>query len=133
MRLRLYCIGSDRESHIGSLWGIFEERRAGHKFLRSKGHERRFGTPVLLEFSVRVTRSPVRVGGLLRSHPGHRYGFEFVDLSPDQHEVISKTCRTGPAAVGLSALNDAERLLARLAFFTPAFLLADTHVSAGRF
>jgi c-di-GMP-binding flagellar brake protein YcgR len=52
------------------------------------------GTPVQLEFSVPVTRSPVRVGGLLRSHSGYRYGFEFVDLNPDQREIISKTCRT---------------------------------------
>ena len=52
------------------------------------------GTPVHLEFSVPVTRSPVRVGGLLRSHSGYRYGFEFVDLNPDQREIISKTCRT---------------------------------------
>jgi len=93
LRLRLYCIGSDRERHIGSLWGIFEERRAGHKFLRSKGHERQFGTRVLLEFSVPVTSSPIRVGGVAHSHSGYRYGFEFVDLSPDQREVISKTCR----------------------------------------
>jgi hypothetical protein len=52
------------------------------------------GTPVHLEFSVPVTRSPIRVGGLLRSHSGHCYGFEFVDLSPEQREIISKTCRT---------------------------------------
>ena len=41
-----------------------------------------------------VTRSPVRVRGRLRSHSGHRYGFESVDLSLDQREVISKACRT---------------------------------------
>src|SRR6266852_7304009 len=29
------------------------------------------GTPVHLEFSVPVTRSPVRVGGLVRSHSGY--------------------------------------------------------------
>jgi c-di-GMP-binding flagellar brake protein YcgR len=52
------------------------------------------GTPVRLEFSVPVTTSPIRVGGLLRSHSGYRYGFEFVDLNPDQRELISKTCRT---------------------------------------
>jgi c-di-GMP-binding flagellar brake protein YcgR len=52
------------------------------------------GTRVLLEFSVPVTSSPVRVEALLRSHSGYRYGFEFGDLSPDQREVISKTCRT---------------------------------------
>ena len=52
------------------------------------------GTPVHLEFSVPITRSPVRVGGVVRSHSGYRYGFEFVDLNPDQREIISKTCRT---------------------------------------
>lgn len=52
------------------------------------------GTPVLLEFSVPVTRSPVRVAGVLRSHSGHRYGFEFVNLKAEQHEIIRKTCRT---------------------------------------
>jgi PilZ domain len=52
------------------------------------------GTPVQLEFSVPITRSPIKVGGLLRSHSGHRYGFEFVDLNPDQREMISRTCRT---------------------------------------
>jgi c-di-GMP-binding flagellar brake protein YcgR len=52
------------------------------------------GTPVHLEFSVPVTSSPVIVGGVVRSHWGYRYGFEFSDLSPDQREIISKTCRT---------------------------------------
>jgi c-di-GMP-binding flagellar brake protein YcgR len=52
------------------------------------------GTPVRLEFLVPVTRNPIRVGGVLRSHSGHRYGFEFVDLNPDQREIISRTCRT---------------------------------------
>ena len=52
------------------------------------------GSPVHLEFSVPITRSPIRVGGLLRSHSDHRYGFEFVDLNPDQREIISRTCRT---------------------------------------
>jgi hypothetical protein len=52
------------------------------------------GTPVRLEFLVPVTRNPIRVGGVLRSHSGHHYGFEFVDLNPDQREIISKTCRT---------------------------------------
>ena len=52
------------------------------------------GTPVHLEFSVPVTSSPLRVGGVLRSRSGYRYGFEFVDLSPEQREIIDKTCRT---------------------------------------
>ena len=52
------------------------------------------GTPVHLEFSVPVTSDPLRVGGVLRSRSGYRYGFEFGDLTPDQREIISKTCRT---------------------------------------
>src|SRR2546426_11400666 len=52
------------------------------------------GTPGHLEFSVPVTSSPVRVGGVVRSRSGYRYGFEFGDLSPDQREIIDKTCRT---------------------------------------
>jgi hypothetical protein len=52
------------------------------------------GTPVHLEFSVPVTQSPIRVGGVLRSQSGHCYGFEFVDLNPHQREIIGKTCRT---------------------------------------
>jgi hypothetical protein len=52
------------------------------------------GTPVHLEFSVPVTSSPVRVGAVVGNRTDHRYGFEFVDLSAAQSEVISKTCRT---------------------------------------
>ncbi len=52
------------------------------------------GTPVSLEFSVPVTSSLVRVEGVVRSHTDYRYGFEFIDLSADQREIISKTCRT---------------------------------------
>jgi len=48
----------------------------------------------ILVFSVPVTRSQVRIGGILRSRSGYRYGFEFVNLSPDQREIIGKTCRT---------------------------------------
>jgi len=52
------------------------------------------GTAVHLEFSVPVTSRPVMVAGILRSRSGYRHGLEFVDLSPDQREVKSKTCRT---------------------------------------
>ena|SRR2546426_55072 len=52
------------------------------------------GTSVLVEFSVPVTSRPVRVGGILRSRSGYRYGFEFADLNSVQREIISKTCRT---------------------------------------
>ena len=52
------------------------------------------GALVCLEFSVPVTSNPVRVGAVVRSRSGYRYGFEFVDLSPEQREIINKTCRT---------------------------------------
>jgi c-di-GMP-binding flagellar brake protein YcgR len=56
--------------------------------------EWKVGASVQLEFSVPVTSRPIRVGGILRSRSGYRYGFEFVGLSQDQREVIGKTCRT---------------------------------------
>ena len=52
------------------------------------------GVPVHLEFSVPVTGSSVRVGGIVRSQSGYRYGFEFADLNSVQRDIISKTCRT---------------------------------------
>src|SRR5437667_7742096 len=45
------------------------------------------GTPVHLEFSVPVTSSPLRVGGVLRSRSGYRYGFEFVLSSPRSYII----------------------------------------------
>jgi hypothetical protein len=52
------------------------------------------GTPVNLEFLVPVTSTPMRVAAIVRNQTDHRYGFEFVDLSADQSEVLRKTCRT---------------------------------------
>ena len=52
------------------------------------------GAPVRLEFSVPVTSNLVRVKAVVRSRSGYRYGFEFMDLSTEQREIINKTCRT---------------------------------------
>ena len=52
------------------------------------------GTSVSLEFAVPVSSTPFSVGAVVRSHSDHRYGFEFVQLSPNQHEILTKTCRT---------------------------------------
>jgi PilZ domain-containing protein len=52
------------------------------------------GTVVNLEFSVPVASKPLSVGAMVCSCSDHRYGFEFVDLSSSQREIISRTCRT---------------------------------------
>jgi c-di-GMP-binding flagellar brake protein YcgR len=52
------------------------------------------GCAVNLQFSVPVVTTPVRVHGVVRNQSGYRYGFEFVDLTPEQRETISRTCRT---------------------------------------
>lgn len=52
------------------------------------------GIPVNLQFSVPVVATPVRVHGIVRNRTGYRYGFEFVDLTPEQRETISRTCKT---------------------------------------
>jgi c-di-GMP-binding flagellar brake protein YcgR len=52
------------------------------------------GIPVTLQFFLPVVASPVRVQGVVRNRTSYRYGFEFVDLTPEQRETISRTCRT---------------------------------------
>ena len=51
------------------------------------------GTAVNLKFSVPVVSNPLSVDAVVRSRSDHRYGFEFVELNPVQHEIIGKTCR----------------------------------------
>lgn len=51
------------------------------------------GASVSLQFSVPVATTPVRVRGVVRNRTGYRYGFEFVELTPEQQETISRTCR----------------------------------------
>ena len=52
------------------------------------------GASVNLQFSVPIATTPVRVRGIVRNRTGYRYGFEFVELTPQQQETISWTCRT---------------------------------------
>jgi c-di-GMP-binding flagellar brake protein YcgR len=52
------------------------------------------GTLVNLQFSVPVESIPFRVRGVVRNRTDYRYGFEFVDLTTEQQETISRTCRT---------------------------------------
>ena len=52
------------------------------------------GTAVSLQFSVPIATPPVRVRAVIRNRTRFRYGFEFVELTPEQHETVSRTCRT---------------------------------------
>ena len=52
------------------------------------------GTSVNLQFSVPIATAPVRVRAVLRNCTNYRYGFEFVDLAPQQRETVSRICRT---------------------------------------
>ena len=52
------------------------------------------GASVTLQFSVPVATMPVLVRGVVRNRTSYRYGFEFVELTPQQQETISRTCRT---------------------------------------
>lgn len=52
------------------------------------------GTPVSLLFSVPIAATPIRVKGIVRNCTGYRYGFEFADLTPEERETITRTCRT---------------------------------------
>lgn len=52
------------------------------------------GTSVNLQFSVPVATTPIHVRGVVRNCTGYRYGFEFSDLTAEERETISRTCRT---------------------------------------
>ena len=52
------------------------------------------GTSVDLQFSVPITTTPVRVRAVVRNRTSYRHGFEFVNLTPEQRDTISRTCRT---------------------------------------
>ena len=52
------------------------------------------GTSVGLQFSVPIATDPVRVRAVIRNRASYRYGFEFVDLTPEHRETIGRTCRT---------------------------------------
>ncbi len=52
------------------------------------------GTSVRLQFSVSIATVPMRVRAVIRNRASYRYGFEFVDLTPEQRETIGRTCRT---------------------------------------
>ena len=51
------------------------------------------GTRVLLEFSVPVTKQQLAVEAVVRNRVGHRYGFEFLNLSGRDRALINKTIR----------------------------------------
>jgi hypothetical protein len=51
------------------------------------------GTSVNLQFSVPFTTAPVRVKAVVRNRTSYRYGFEFVNLTPEHRGTISRTCR----------------------------------------
>lgn len=52
------------------------------------------GTSVNLQFSVPAATSPVRVRAVVRNRESYRYGLEYADLTPEQREIVSRSCRT---------------------------------------
>jgi len=50
------------------------------------------GIRVQLELSLPVDTTLLKVGAIVRHHTGVRYGFEFIDMSPEQRRVLSGAC-----------------------------------------
>lgn len=51
------------------------------------------GSRVRLEVSLPVEQTPLlKVGAIVRHHTGVRYGFEFIDLSLEQHRILQRAC-----------------------------------------
>jgi c-di-GMP-binding flagellar brake protein YcgR len=87
--LRAAILGVERREIHGRSLNINEGGIAG---VFVTGWE--VGTSVHLQFSVPITTTPVHVRGVVRNCTGHRYGFEFADLTAEQRETISRTCTT---------------------------------------
>lgn len=51
------------------------------------------GVSVNLQFAVPFASAPVGVRAVVRNRTSYRYGFEFVELTPDHRGTISRTCR----------------------------------------
>jgi hypothetical protein len=50
------------------------------------------GLQVQLEVSLPVDATLLKVGAIVRHHTGIRYGFEFIDMSPEQRSILSGAC-----------------------------------------
>lgn len=83
------CRGERREAMRGQCLNINEGGIAG---LFAIGWD--VGTSVNLQFSVPIATAPLRVSAVVRNRTSYRYGFEFINLTPEQRETISRTCRT---------------------------------------
>jgi hypothetical protein len=51
------------------------------------------GARIKLEISLPVDRTPLNVLAIVRHHTGARYGFEFLDISPEQHQILRDACK----------------------------------------
>ena len=51
------------------------------------------GIRVQLEVSLPVDTTLLKVGAIVRHHTGIRYGFEFIDMSPEQRGILSGACK----------------------------------------
>jgi len=43
---------------------------------------------------VPIAANPIKVKGVVRNSTGYRYGFEFTELTPEERETITRTCKT---------------------------------------
>ncbi len=50
------------------------------------------GAPLLLEFVLPYTSTPIVVRGVVRNQGEFRYGIEFLRLSPYQQEILERNC-----------------------------------------
>jgi PilZ domain len=51
------------------------------------------GSRVKLEVSLPIDRTLLKVGAIVRHHTGVRYGFEFMEMSPEQRQIVRNVCR----------------------------------------
>ena len=51
------------------------------------------GLRLNLEIAVPIGRAPLKLGAIVRHHTGVRYGFEFIDVLPQERATLGELCQ----------------------------------------
>ena len=87
--LKVSLVGSEHSD----VWGrALNLNQGGIGGVFVKGWD--IGTSVQVQFAIPVAHAPVRLKGIVRNRIGYRYGFEFVDLTPEERDVLRRACTT---------------------------------------
>jgi hypothetical protein len=90
LRVTVKVFRSDRNLNV-SMWGRSNEIGEDGIGATMTG-ELESGEVVWLELAVPLAARPLKLRALVRYRTGLRHGFEFLALTPEQHDTIHRVC-----------------------------------------